>query len=78
MNALNVHISENLSDFVQSQAFKSGCSPEGFVENLIKEHRQKTQRADLEAKLAEAVDQLDRGEGQELPPGYFDQLRFSR
>ena len=48
-----------------------------FVEKLIKEHRKKTQKADLEAMLLVAIEQFDRGEGQDLPPDYFDRLHRS-
>ncbi len=75
MTSMNVNLSENLQDFVKTQASRAGCSPEDFVENLIREHRKKMQKADLEAKLVEAIEQLDRGEGLDLSPDYFDQLK---
>ncbi|MFO0967346.1 MAG: hypothetical protein U0793_17445 [Gemmataceae bacterium] len=58
---------------MDARARASGARPEDFIVDLLR--TLKESRAELEAKLLEGVDDLDRGEGRAMQASDWEALR---
>jgi antitoxin ParD1/3/4 len=76
MSSLTISLSESMKEFVDSQVSAGGFdSPSAYVRGLIERAQVEKNRAEIDTKLLEGVDALERGEGREMQAADWEKLR---
>src|SRR5262249_41700310 len=75
MTSLNISLPSELKEFIEEKVASGGYGTASeYVRELIREARKVAAQAKLETLLLAAVEQLDRGEGIEMTPKFWEDL----
>lgn len=76
MTNMNVSLPEPMRDWIEGQIREGryGNASE-YVRELIRRDQERYQEAELDRKLLQALDSLDRGKGIEITPEYWERKR---
>jgi Arc/MetJ-type ribon-helix-helix transcriptional regulator len=76
MVTITIALPESMQSFVEAQAAAGGYSDVGaYVQALIADVQKAHARAEMDAKLLDGVEALERGEGRELAAEDWERLR---
>ncbi len=76
MSSLTISLPESMKEFVDAQVSACGFdSASAYVRDLIERAQIEKERAEIDAKLLEGVEALERGEGREMQASDWAKLR---